>query len=380
MHKFMFRSLFCISFLLFSTLILTACFSKPPILIGLSGEFSGKQSELAIQMRNGVILAVEEVNAAGGINGRTINLLTENDLGTPEGAQNAENKIIDGGAVATIGHFTSNQTVEGYKVAAARGVLLFSPTAATSLLSDKKDLFFRVISSTDTIGKGFAKYIYQTRKLSRIAIIYDLDNNTYSDPMAQAFSKTISELGGQVSTVEKFSSKTAPDFTPLLANLRQSNPEGVLIIAAPNNVATIAQLIRLENWLLPLFSAPWGQSEALIQNGGKAVEGLELLVPFDINASTPRMEDFKTRYEKRFVISPAYTAVYGYETAQILFAALKKTNGEAKNLPNVLIETKDYTGLTGAIHMNEYGDVSRDLYVQRINHTKFETVFTLTPD
>ncbi|MDP3451190.1 MAG: ABC transporter substrate-binding protein, partial [Anaerolineaceae bacterium] len=79
---------------------------KPPIRIGLAAQLTGKQADLGIQLRNGVQLAVDEINASGGINGRNLELSVEDDLGTPQGAKDAQNKLIDKGVVAIIGHFT----------------------------------------------------------------------------------------------------------------------------------------------------------------------------------------------------------------------------------------------------------------------------------
>jgi branched-chain amino acid transport system substrate-binding protein len=359
---------------------LAGCISDNRIKIAFVAELTGKESELGVHERNGVQLAVEEINQSGGINGRKIDLLIEDDLGIPGGAQKADKKVIDNGAIAIIGHFTSNQTVEGYKVAEAHGVVMVSPTAATSFLSGKKDLFFRVIPSTDMLGKEFARYIYKQRRLSRLVIIYDLDNLTYSEPMALAFSKQFTELGGQLATQVNFSGKSSPDFSPLVQKLQTTGSDGVFIIAAPNNAASIAQSIRLAQWNVPLFAAPWAQGVSLIQNGGKAVEGMELLVPFDINASTPELEAFRERYMDRFAITPAYTAMYGYEAAQILAEALKKSGGEAKGLPEGLLAIKNFHGLIGELHMDPYGDIFRGLYIQQVKDNKFVTILTLKPE
>ena len=271
----------------FLVLLTSGCGNTQPVRIGFTAELTGKQSELGINLRNGVQMAVEEINDAGGINGRKIELIIEDDLGTPEGAVKAENKIIDAGVVAVIGHLTSNQTVEGYKVTQARGVVLFSGTASTSFLSGKKDLFFRTEPSNEYFGREFARYVRQQRGLSKIAIIYDKDNDTYSESMSEAFTDSFTGLGGEVTISLSFSGATSPDFSPIVAEMQASNPEGVYIIASPLNTANIAQIIRLKDWQVPLFAAPWSQGQDLITNGGKAVEGLETIIAYDINGSSP---------------------------------------------------------------------------------------------
>jgi len=366
---------FCLVFL---PLSISGCVSQP-IRVGFTAELTGKQSELGINLRNGVQLAAEEINAAGGIHGRQIELVIEDDLGTPEGAQKAENKIIDSGVVAVIGHLTSNQTVEGFKVASSRGVLLFSGTASTSLLSGKKDLFFRTDPSNDYFGIQFARYIHEKRGLFHIAIIYDLDNNTYSEPMAKAFTNTMTSLGGQVTDQISFSGAASPDFSPMIDKIQNSNPDGVFIIASPLNTANIAQVIRLKNWQVPLFAAPWSQGQDLIKNGGNAVEGMEILIPFDLNSPSPTLQAVKTRYQARYAQAPAFTAMYGYELMQMLAEALKKTGGNAAGLPDALVGLKNYQGLESTIQMDEYGDAMRQLFIQRLQNHQYETIETVNP-
>jgi branched-chain amino acid transport system substrate-binding protein len=149
-----------------------------------------------------VQLAVDEINASGGINGRNLELSVEDDLGTPQGAKDAQNKLIDKGVVAIIGHFTSAQTLAGYEVAHERGVLLFSATASTSLMTGIEDLFYRTVSSTDALGSGLASYIIEDRKINTIAIIYDEDNNSYSEPLVNSFTDTYRKSGGMIVNVE----------------------------------------------------------------------------------------------------------------------------------------------------------------------------------
>lgn len=358
---------------------LASCITKPPIRVGFVAELTGKQSEPGVNLRNSVQMAVDEINLAGGINGRRVELKIEDDLGTPEGARAAENRLIDSGVLAVIGHYTSNQTLEGYEVTQQRGMILISGTASTSLLSGKRDLFFRSVVATDTMGQGFAYYIHQQRKLSRIAILYDQDNNSYAEPMSQAFDETFRELGGGIVNQVKFSAATAPDFAPLVDSLREAQPDGVLLIASPTNTAVIAQVIYLSDWQIPLFSSSWGQGDALIQNGGDAVEGMEIIIAIDINDPAPELRDFKTRYQKIFNRPPIFTALEGYETMHILAAALKKTGGEANGLAEALMEVKNFRGLTGPIRLNEYGDAIRPLYIQRVHERSFETIRKIDP-
>jgi len=366
--------------LAFSLLLLQGCVKKQPIKVGVVAELTGKQSELGINLRNGIQLAAEEINAAGGVDGHPIKLVIKDDLGTPEGASNAENAVIDEGVVAVIGHLTSNQTVEGFKVTQTRGVLLFSGTASSSFFNQKNDLFIRTEPSNEYFGQQFAKYIRKNQNVSKMAIIYDIDNDTYSAPLAEAFANTFTNLGGSITVQTSFSGSNTKDFASIITSLLISKPDGVFIIASPINTATIAQLIRLQGWEGQLFSAPWSQGQDLINYGGDAVEGLLSLNAFFINDSSPALQEFKEKYQERFAEEPVFTSVIGWELMTFLAEALEKTNGESVGLPEALISIKTFHGLVGDIHMDEYGDSSRALYILKIKNHQFESIYKIEPE
>ncbi|CAG0964133.1 partial Leucine-, isoleucine-, valine-, threonine-, and alanine-binding protein, partial [Anaerolineae bacterium] len=123
---------------------LVSCAGNVPIRVGFVAQLTGVQAELGVQERNGVQLAVEEINAAGGIAGRPIELIVQDDLGTPEGAQAADRELIGAGVVAIVGHATSAQTISGLAVTNPARIVMLSPTATTPELSGLDDYFFRI--------------------------------------------------------------------------------------------------------------------------------------------------------------------------------------------------------------------------------------------
>jgi branched-chain amino acid transport system substrate-binding protein len=246
-----------------------SCTGKKPIPVGFVAQLTGVQAELGVQERNGVQLAVEEINATGGVVGRPLELAVRDDLGTPEGAQAADRELIDAGVVAIIGHATSGQTIAGLAVTNPARVVMLSPTATTPELSGLEDFFFRVAYSLVERARALAHRIYQGRHITRVAVIYDTDNTAYSGAYLEAFAGKYQSLGGKLVAKVEFSSTAQAEFTPLLEQLQASNPEGLLIIAADMDTALIAQRSRLMGWPIPLFTSAWAQTEMLINNGGQ---------------------------------------------------------------------------------------------------------------
>ena len=361
---------------------LVGCFSKKPIRVGFVAQLTDVQAELSVQERNGVQLAVEEINAAGGIGGRSLELVVQDDLGRPKGARTADRDLIDAGVVAIIGHATSGQTIAGLAVTNLARVVMLSPTATTPQLSGRKDFFFRVIYSLKDRAHAFAQRIYQGRKIMKIAVICDTDNSAYSKAFLKAFKGKYHSLGGKITAEIDFSSKAQPDFSPLVENLQTGNPEGLLIIAADMDTAFVAQRTRLMGWPVALFTTAWAQTETLINNGGQAVEGLEIEIANTLNNQTPDYLDFKRRYQARFGQMPSFGAALGYEAAKLLAVALKKTGGMADGLAQALTAIKNFKGLTDTISMDEYGDAVRPFSLCTIRDGKFvgtEALITSAP-
>jgi len=332
---------------------------------------TGNQAELGVQERNGVQLAVERINASSGINGRKIELVIRDDLGDPEKAQSVDDELIKAGVVAIIGHATSGQTASGLKVTDPAHMIMISPTASTPALSGRDDFFFRVYPTFKDSSQAFAEYIFRTAGLKRLAVIYDMDNAAYAKTYSTTFSEKYASLGGIISGETNFSSKTRPDFSPTLAKLRSGGAEGLMIIASDIDTALIAQRVRIMDWQVPLFTSAWAQTETLINNGGKAVDGLKLEQSYALTSHTPSFTEFKSSYQARFGNTPSFGAAFGYEAALVLADALKKTAGKPDNLKKALLETRNFKGLMDDISLDQFGDVQRPFYLSAIENGKF---------
>lgn len=349
-----------------------------PIIIGFSAQLTGSQAELGVQERNGVQLAVEKINASGGIAGRKISLIIYDDLGVPKEAESGDDKLIKNGAIAIVGHATTAQTMAGLKVTNPANVIMISPTVSTPELSGLDDYFFRVQASFKSSAQTFAKYIYEHNGITRMAIIYDKDNLAYSKTYSTTFADEFQSLGGNITDEVSFSSVDQPDFSPLLSKLRDSKAEGLLIVASDMDTALIAQRARLINWQIPMFAAAWAQTETLISNGGQEVEGMEIEQAYDLANQSSTFIDFKSRYKARFGNDPSFGAAYSYEATLVLTEALKKTNGNKEGLKQALLETHKFNGLMNTFSLDKFGDVERPGYLSTIRNGKFILIDKLT--
>jgi branched-chain amino acid transport system substrate-binding protein len=365
----------CLSELLL--VLCTACQGANMVKVGFVGELSGRESDLGIEARNGVYLAAESINQSNGIAGRKLDIITADDRGDPDQAQAVDRQLIKEGVVAIIGHITSQQTLEGLSVTEPGGVVMISPTSATPKLTGKQDLFFCITQDTSRNALNLARHIAQERNVQRLAIIYDSENSAYTEIYASSLKNEFTRLGGEVTGTVEFPSSTTVDFQPQLDKLKATQPGGLMIIASGITTALIAQRTRLMNWNVPLFASEWAFSRILLENGGRAIEGLEMITSFDINSQKPAMLEFRSDYLAQFGHEPDFAAAQGYEALLLLANSLQRTNGSTQGLPQALLKIKDFAGLDGAITLDAYGDARRSIYLMKVQNGRFVTVATL---
>ena len=353
---------------------------KEPILIGFAAQLTGKQAELGVQERNGALLAVETMNASGGIDGRKIEMIIRDDFGIPEKAKDANRKLIESGVIAIIGHATSEQTMAGLGVTNPAKVVMIGPSVSTPELSGLDDYFFRVYPSFKESAQAFAQYIYRRRGITRLAVIYDSDNTTYAKTYSTTFAEKFRDMGGNITGEVSFSSKVQPNFTPLLSRLCEDNGEGLLIIASDIDTALIAQRTRIMDWEIPLFTSSWSPTENLINIGGQAVEGIEFEQAYSRASQSPTFLDFQFRYQKRFGHDPSFGAGLAYDAAMVLAAAMEKTGGKPEGLRQALMEIRDFQGVIDTFSFDQYGDVQRPFYLCTVRNGKFVILDKLTLD
>lgn len=366
-----FRMIMVLLLLVAFGFLLNDCIKKKPILIGFSAQLTGRQAELGVQERNGVQLAVETINAKGGVAGHNIELVIRDDLGIPEKAKEADQELIKTGVLAIIGHATSAQAVAGLEVTNPAQVIMLSPTVSTPKLSGLDDHFFRVYPSFKDSAQAFAQYTYRHDGVTNLAVIYDSDNAAYAKTYSTAFTEKFQSSGGKIADEVNFSSVAQPDFSPLLLKLRKRNIQGLLIIASDVDTALIAQKVRLMDWKVPMYSSAWAQTETLIKNGGQAVEGLKIEQAYAGSSRSPVFLDFQTRYQARFGQAPSFGAAFGYEAALVLAAGLEKTKGKTEGLRQALKEIRDFQGLMDTFSFDRFGDVERPFYLSAIRDGKF---------
>ena len=351
-------------------LLLLGCHNKKPIKIGFVGSLTGRNSNLGIAERNAVLLAVEQINEAGGIHGRPVELIVEDDEHNPEVAVQADKKLIEEGVVAIIGHATSSMSIAVLPFINQQKVLMISPTASTNALSYRDDYFFRIMPPSKIATESLAEYIFRKRGIQTVVCVYDLANAAYTQGWFRDFKTLFGEMGGGDVSGIAFNSEEILSYWELVKRVLHEESEGIIILAGPIDTAMISQQIRKIDLDIPLFTSGWAYTVALIQHGGSAVEDMMLSHTFSLDSRHESFLRFYQQFQERFTTQPGFAETFGYEAAMVLFEVLKETDNGSE-LKDVLLARRIFPGLQGNIEFDQYGDNRRPPFLITIQDGRF---------
>jgi branched-chain amino acid transport system substrate-binding protein len=344
---------------------------EDPIKVGFVGGLTGRLSDLGTAGRNGVILAVEEINSSGGINGRPVRLIIKDDKQNPEVTLRVDRELVDEGVVAIIGHMTSSMSMVAVPFVNKQKILMISPTTSTNKVTGIDDYFIRMMPPNKSETYHLARHAFKVMGLKKMAAIYDLSNRAYTEGYLNNFRNAFESLGGKIIYVETFTSGKNVDFVKSADSLLKPGPEGVLIVTGGPDAAMISQRIRMTGSKVPIFSCGWAMTADFIHDGGPAVEGVVLSTLFDRKSRQKAYLEFRERFEKRFGDTPDFAAANGYEAAFALFKALSK-NADPQELKATILQQDTFEGLQGDFKVDQYGDPQRKRFLVTVLKGQFK--------
>jgi len=354
-------------------LLLSACGSDEPIRIGLLAGLSDRGSDFGESVRNGVILAVEQQNRAGGINGRMIELIVRDDGQEREQAIRAAEELIALKPEIIIGPVTSSMASIVVPMMNRAGQLIISPTVASTDFHGKDDHFFRVNRTTREAAIHHAGVLFE-RGARRVGIAFDASNLPYSDTWVKAFREKFEYLGGSVTDTSMFESAATPSFSEVIAKLLPSTPDTLLFVASSLDTARLSQQARRQAPELLITSTEWAASgELLTEMGGEAVDGLLIAHAYDRDDVRAPYQSFREAYKQRFQREFGSFSLLAFDTANIVLSVLRqKQDGE--NIKQALLKYGPFEGVQQQIVFDANGDTTREVYFTEIGSGSFNQV------
>ena len=347
---------------------------KEPVKIGLLTTLTGTASTSGIHSRNAGMLAVEQINKSGGVNGRSIELIVRDDKGDPEEALRAVKELVDEGVVAIIGPYLSSLSVKTVPLMNEKNVLMISAGTTTVELTGLDDNFIRLMIPDDKRAPIMAAMAYNRLNIREMAVVYDLSNPNYTAPLSRHFKNGFEQKGGKISAMIPFNSREEFSASDIAKAIMNSGAEGVLLITNAINGAIISQHLRKNGSEIKITASAWTFPEPdFIRNGGHAVEGVTCLVEFNNESSNKNFLEFKNQYKSQFNEEISITAQIAYEAALVLFSGLSQTNDPGK-LKETILKQRVFKGLIDDIIIDKYGDPVRPLYIQEIQDSRIKNI------
>ncbi len=363
----------CIIFIILFSCIILSCTKEEPVKIGYAGGLTSRVAGLGIAGRDGVMLAVEEINGTGGINGRHVKLLVKDDKQDAKVAVKVDEELIAEGAAAIIGHMTSSMSMKGVPVANKNKILMLSPTTSTNELTGIDDYFFRIYPASALTAKRLAEHVFNNMGHKRVTVIYDIRNRAHTESWYLSFKKEFEANGGAIIAAETYTSGPDTRFMELARKVSARDTDALFILANAMDTAMLCQQLVKIGKTLPIVTSEWSATEDVLEFGGKAVEGMTFFHTFDKANKNPRFLKFREAFKKRFGYEAGFASAHAYDAAQVLFRALGKSD-DPTMLRETIKEIESFQGLQGELTFDQFGDVKRQHILMTIQNGQFKAM------
>lgn len=352
----------------------------PTIKVGEFASLTGKEATFGISSHEGTLMAIEEINAAGGLLGRKLELLTEDTQSKPGEPATVVNKLISrDGVVAILGEVASSRSLEAAPLCQQGKVPMISPSSTNPKVTETGDYIFRVCFIDPFQGTVMANFATKTLKANKVAVFTDVKSD-YSKGLAKFFKEQFVKNGGQIVAELDFNGGDK-DFKAQLTAIKGANPDGVFVPGYYTDAALIAIQAKQLGLNVPLFGGDGWESEKLTEIGKDAVEGHYFSTHYHPDVGSPLSKKFVENYKKRWNGKlPDALAACGYDSAIVLADAIKRAgSAEGPKVREALAATKDFDAVTGRITINAQRDATKSAVILQVKGGKFAYLETVTP-
>jgi branched-chain amino acid transport system substrate-binding protein len=349
------------------------------IKFGFYGALTGPTATFAISGKNGATLAVEQINAAGGVLGKPLVLLAEDDRGEAAEAASVVSKLITRDhVVALIGEQASSRTLAAAPIAQSYQVPMISPTSTNVEVTKKGDYIFRMCFIDPYQGKALATFSRRELKAQTAAILVDARSD-YSMGLAQAFRAAFTEQGGRVLDELKYTEGDS-DFSAQLTALAPKAPDVLVIPGYYTDAGLIARQARALGMKAVLLGADGWDSPKLVEIGGEAIEGSYLSNHYSVDDPSPSVRKFVDAYKARFGSEPDSIATLSYDATRLLADAITRAGStEGKRVRDAMASTRDFAAVTGPVTMDADRNPLKSAVILKVDGGRFRFAAAIAP-
>jgi len=349
--------------------LIYAC--QPPggndkVRIGVFMSLTGDTANFGISSTNGIKLAADEVNAAGGINGKQIELLVQDDRSDAQEAATIVTKFVTQDQVhAILGEVASSRSIAAAPIAQNAKIPMLTPSSTNPEVTKKGDFIFRSCFIDPVQGAAIAQFAAKTLNAKRGALMVDRKND-YSTGLEKVIKEVFTRLGGQIVVTQSYQAADQ-DFNAQITSIKGTNPDVIFVPGYYGDVGLFAKQARDKGVTVPIVGGDGWDSPSLYQIGGAALNGCYFSNHYSPDDADPLVQKFVTDYKARYGSVPDALAATAYDAARIMFDAIKRANSlDGTAIRNALAATKEFPGVTGKVTFNEQRDAVKPIVMIKI--------------
>lgn len=350
------------------------------ILIGSYASVTGATASFGTYQLNGITMAVEEINAKGGINGKKIKLINYDNKSDNDETLAVVNRLVtQDKVVALLGEATSGRSKIGAQIAQQNKIPMLSTSATNPDVTKVGNYIFRACFIDPFQGLVMAKFMTENLKLKKAAILRDIKSD-YSVGLADNFAQKLKDLGGEVVADVSYQEGDI-DFKSQLTSIKGKNPEVLFVPGYYNEVALIAKQVK-ELGMTPVMMGGDGWASPKLHELAKtAIDGSYFSNHYSTESKDPKTVTFIKDYTAKYKETPDAMAALAYDATYMMAEAIKNSKElTSENIRNELAKIKDFSGATGKTQMNEQRDAVKSATVVQVQGVDFKYVTEVAPN
>jgi len=354
-------------------------FAEDDIKVGEFAALTGGSASFGQSSHKGTALAFDEINAAGGVLGKKFKLITEDDQSAAGQPATIVRKLIaQDKVVAVLGEVRSSATLEAAPICQQDKIPLISPAATNPKVTEVGDYISRVCFIDPFQGTVMAKFAL-SKGYKKVALLTDVKQD-YSVGLAEFFVKGFTAAGGEIVKEQKYSTGDK-DFKPQLTSIKAAKPDAIFIPGYYGEVALIGKQARLLGIKVPLMGGDGWVGDSLLKVAGNSLDGSFFSCHFSADDKSEAVQEFVKKYKAKYNgETPDDMAALGYDSAEILAAAIKKAGTtDGAKLKDAIAETKEHKGVTGVITLDSHRDASKPAVILTIGKGGYQYVESVAP-
>ncbi len=348
------------------------------IVVGEFASLTGGSASFGQSSHKGTQLAIDEINAAGGVLGKKMKLVTEDDQSLAGQPATIVRKLItQDKAVAILGEVASSKSLEAAPICQQNKIPMISPASTNPKVTETGDYIFRICFIDPFQGTVVSKFAL-SKGFKNVALLTDVKQD-YSVGLAEFFVKHFAASGGTISKEQKYSTGDK-DFKAQLTSLKGGKPDAIFVPGYYGEVALIARQAKQLGIKAPLLGGDGWVGDSLLKVAGNALDGSFFSSHFSAEDKAPAVQAFVKKYQAKYGAVPDDMGALGYDSAMILADAIKRAGTtESAKLRDAIAATKDFKAITGNITIDDKRNASKSAVMMTIAGGEFKFMETVAP-